>query len=434
MSHRYLPDLQNVLQTECMRLPQSSRQSLFLFAVFVFFASLLPIQARTTQQLSSSPANLRFGSVAVSQTEAQFATLKNNGTTSVTISAVTVNAAGFSVSGLSLPTVLGAGQTTTLTILFAPTKTGWISGSVTVTSTASNSILQIGLHANATSGSSMTASPSSISFGQVTVGNSSSQSLVLTNTSSGSETLNAFQLSGSGFAVSGATLPMTLNKGQSLTVTVTFSPSTTGIINGSLFISGPNLNVPLTGTGATSSAGQLTVSPASLSFGNVDIGSSTTQPATLSATGGSVTVSSASSSSSQFSISGTSFPFTLNSGQSAQVSVVYAPTTAGPVSATVTFTTSTNAKGTESESGTGITPTYSVDLSWNASTSSVTGYNVYRGTTAGSYTKINSTLDPSTTYTDNTVTAGTTYYYAATAVNSSGQESSYSSPIQVTVP
>jgi fibronectin type 3 domain-containing protein len=64
----------------------------------------------------------------------------------------------------------------------------------------------------------------------------------------------------------------------------------------------------------------------------------------------------------------------------------------------------------------------------------VVGYNVYRGTTVGVYSKINSALDPSTAYTDNTVVAGTTYYYAATAVNSSGEESSYSSPIQVVIP
>jgi fibronectin type 3 domain-containing protein len=50
------------------------------------------------------------------------------------------------------------------------------------------------------------------------------------------------------------------------------------------------------------------------------------------------------------------------------------------------------------------------------------------------YTKINSALDANNTYTDSTVTPGTTYYYAATSVNSSGEESSYSSPITVQVP
>jgi fibronectin type 3 domain-containing protein len=75
-----------------------------------------------------------------------------------------------------------------------------------------------------------------------------------------------------------------------------------------------------------------------------------------------------------------------------------------------------------------------VTLSWSASTSSVTGYNIYRGTAPGSYTKLNPSVDASTTYTDNTVVPGTTYYYAATSVSTSGQESGFSSPLQVAVP
>ena len=93
-----------------------------------------------------------------------------------------------------------------------------------------------------------------------------------------------------------------------------------------------------------------------------------------------------------------------------------------------------NSQTAESLTGTGVTPTYSVNLSWNASTSSVAGYNVYRGTAAGSYSKVNSTLDSSAAFTDNTVASGATYYYAATAVNSSGEESSYSAPLKVVVP
>jgi fibronectin type 3 domain-containing protein len=57
------------------------------------------------------------------------------------------------------------------------------------------------------------------------------------------------------------------------------------------------------------------------------------------------------------------------------------------------------------------------------------GYNVYRSTgSSGSYAKVNSALDPNTAYTDNTVASGATYYYEATAVNSSGQESARSTP------
>jgi fibronectin type 3 domain-containing protein len=93
-----------------------------------------------------------------------------------------------------------------------------------------------------------------------------------------------------------------------------------------------------------------------------------------------------------------------------------------------------NSQSGESVTGSGTAVQHSVDLSWVDSASSVAGYNVYRGTTVGAYSKINSGLDPATVYTDNTIASGSTYYYAATAVNSSGQESGYSTPIKVAVP
>lgn len=88
---------------------------------------------------------------------------------------------------------------------------------------------------------------------------------------------------------------------------------------------------------------------------------------------------------------------------------------------------------------TGVTTTpHSVTLNWTASTSpNVVGYNVYRGVTAGGpYTKINPSLIASTgtSYTDNTVQGGTTYYYVATAVDNTGMESSYSNMATAVVP
>lgn len=67
-----------------------------------------------------------------------------------------------------------------------------------------------------------------------------------------------------------------------------------------------------------------------------------------------------------------------------------------------------------------------VSLNWVASTSVVAGYNVYRATVSGGpYTKINSTLVVATTFSD-TVAAGQTYYYVATAVDARQNESVYS--------
>lgn len=78
---------------------------------------------------------------------------------------------------------------------------------------------------------------------------------------------------------------------------------------------------------------------------------------------------------------------------------------------------------------------HSVSLSWTASTSTVVGYNIYRSTVSGGpYTKVNSTPVSGTTYTDQTVLGNTTYYYVATAVSSTGSESTYSNQVSASVP
>ena len=77
----------------------------------------------------------------------------------------------------------------------------------------------------------------------------------------------------------------------------------------------------------------------------------------------------------------------------------------------------------------------SVALSWIASASAVSGYNVYRGTiNGGPYTKINSSLVTALTYVDSSVSSGTTYYYVSTSVDSDGIESIYSNQVTAQIP
>ena len=84
----------------------------------------------------------------------------------------------------------------------------------------------------------------------------------------------------------------------------------------------------------------------------------------------------------------------------------------------------------------GSTISHSSSLSWTASNSSgVTGYNIYRKTgSAGTFTKLTSSPVAGTTYTDNSVQAGQTYYYVATAIGSTGLESSHSNQVIAAVP
>jgi hypothetical protein len=79
---------------------------------------------------------------------------------------------------------------------------------------------------------------------------------------------------------------------------------------------------------------------------------------------------------------------------------------------------------------------HGVTLTWTASTSSnVTGYNMYRGTqTGGPYTKISAFPVAVTSFADAAVQSGQTYYYVATAVDSSNNESAYSNEALAVIP
>ncbi len=181
----------------------------------------------------------------------------------------------------------------------------------------------------------------------------------------------------------------------------------------------------------------LVVSPGTLALGSVAVGSSGSASGSLSASGASVTVTAASTSNSAFSVSGLTLPVTITAGNSIPFTVTFSPQAAGAASGKLTFTSDAQTSASaEALTGTGTAAgsSYSVALSWNASTSSnISGYNVYRAMYAssacGSFSKINSTLNTSTLYTDAVVTDGTSYCYATTAVNSSNEESGYSNVV-----
>jgi hypothetical protein len=79
-------------------------------------------------------------------------------------------------------------------------------------------------------------------------------------------------------------------------------------------------------------------------------------------------------------------------------------------------------------------PVTSVTLSWDASTTTnVTAYKIYYGTSCGNYTQV-VTADAGTQVTISGLVPGTTYYFAATAADSVGLESDYSNEASFIVP
>jgi hypothetical protein len=223
-----------------------------------------------------------------------------------------------------------------------------------------------------------------------------------------------------------------------VTFTATFTATSAGAASGNLSVvsNAPNslLNIALSGTGTT--AGQLAVSPTSLNFGNVAVGSSSSLNGSLSASGAAVTISSTSLSNAEFVLSGISLPATLAAGQSTPFTVTFTPQASGATSASLSFSSNAaNSPTVQSMTGTGTAATqHTVDLTWNTSADAA-GYNVYRGTVSGgAYTMINTSLDDTAAYTDNTVVSGQTYYYVTTAVNANGNESGYSNQAQAVIP
>jgi fibronectin type 3 domain-containing protein len=127
-------------------------------------------------------------------------------------------------------------------------------------------------------------------------------------------------------------------------------------------------------------------------------------------------------------------------GETASFTVTFAPPASGTASGSISFLSNAlNSPTTEALTGSGSQPStspHSVSLFWSPSPSTVVGYNVYRGTTSGGPypAKLTSSPQAMTSLVDNTVVAGTTYYYVATSVDQNSVESIYSNEFAAAVP
>jgi hypothetical protein len=286
--------------------------------------------------------------------------------------------------------------------------------------------------------------PSTMSFGNVPVGNNSIQKGILTAGAS-DITVSAAAGKGQGYSLSGISFPVMVPAGGSIPFTVTFAPQSAGDTSGSITFNSNATDSPTTETltgsgtrqGGGTTAGQLAVTPTTMTFGNVSVGGSSAQPGTLTAGGSDIQVLSAAWNGQGYLLSGISFPVMVPAGQSVPFTVTFTPQSAGNTHGSIAFdSNATNSPTTETLTGSGTEQSqHSVALSWNASTSQVVGYNIYRGVTSGGpYTKLNTSANTSTAYTDNSVHNGQIYYYVTTAVDSSNQESVYSNQVSASIP
>ena len=289
-------------------------------------------------------------------------------------------------------------------------------------------------------GQHLDCAPCAHAFGKVQIGKSPSFLVHVTNTSTVPITILSKTKQNPVFSIRNFPLPVSLRPGESIPLTVVFTPKASGHTTGYFAFASTAENSPLTvtlqGTGVTTEP-ELTISPATLSFGKVPVGSSTTLQATITVANSPVSIASGESTSSEFVIMGMNMPAQLSPGQSLPVTIQFTPNASGYATGKAGFISDAlNTPTVLHMNGSGVpSGAHGVTLSWDPGDGNAVGYNLYRGTsTAGPFSQVNAALNSSTNYTDSTVVAGTTYYYVATEVNSQGEESGYSNAAKAVIP
>jgi hypothetical protein len=177
----------------------------------------------------------------------QSVTLTNNGNTPVTVSQTKISGAAFTVTQGTPLNSVAAGQSVTLQIRFAPSSSGAVSGSLSVTSDAANSPTTITLTGNGVAPTpQLSANPTSVNFGNVVIGVSSALGVTLRNTGNANVTVTGVTASGGDYSANGISANTTLTPGQSVTLNVVFVPAATGSARGTVSVASTGTNSPAT--------------------------------------------------------------------------------------------------------------------------------------------------------------------------------------------
>ncbi len=211
-----------------------------------------------------------------------------------------------------------------------------------ITSDASSALDFISLIGDAAP-SALTLTPLSLDFGTVQLGSSATLPLQITNTSPTAATFNGITTTGD-YTVTGTcpTPNTTLAADTSCTEQITFTPTQTGPRTGTLAIatslSTLPINAPLTGTGTQS---QLTITPTTLNFGSIALGSSAALTLTLANTGTAPITNLTLTPTGDYAVTTPCTTNTLTPNSTCQITLTFAPTALGARDGTLIINSST---------------------------------------------------------------------------------------------
>ena len=291
-----------------------------------------------------------------------------------------------------------------------------------------------------TTPTAMEVTPNAVSFVDVPVGDTYTQTVTITNANEGVLQIKKITASRDDFQITGIMLPVVVAHGTSQSFTVSYRAQAEGRAAGEISILTNAGDLPLViPVKASSEAGQkeLTASEAAVDFEDVAVGSSGKKELVLTNSGNrDLKISGITASGAGFSVSGTT-AINLSPGQNVELEVNFAPKNAGRQTG--------NLKVASAEGGSLLTipltaggapsSQSTVKLNWEQSPVTVAGYVVYRSAEAsGPYTRVSSSPVPSPEYEDTGLAAGHTYYYVVSSLDADQVESEYSTPISATVP
>ena len=304
--------------------------------------------------LGNAPSSLSFAQTTIGQTSAtQTVTVRASRTAALANLAASVSG-DFARSGGTCGGSLAASGSCTITVAFTPTAAGSRTGTLSITHSGLTTAVPIALSGTGAAAAEPTISldASSFAFGNQTVNTTSSaKTLTASNTGSAALNFSAITLGGSAAADYGATgscaVGTPVAAGGSCTLSLRFTPSTTGSRGATLTLSSDasngNATVSLGGTGQSAATPQASLAPASLAFGSVTVGSSSSaRTVTLTNSGSAALSISAITAASPFSASH-ACGSTLAAGASCAIEVVFTPSGAGAASGSLSV--SSNASG-----------------------------------------------------------------------------------------
>jgi hypothetical protein len=297
--------------------------------------------------ITLSTTSLTFAAQQVgTQSAAQTLTITSSGNAPLVFGSLVVNG-DFTETDNCAGQTLVVGSSCSVQIVFAPTATGARSGQLTLYANVPGGQATVTLNGTATSPAAVVLTPLTLNFPATIVNQTAaSQNITISNTGGTTATLSTPVLSGNSgdFAIYANTCGATLAAETGCTLTITFTPTTSGARSATLSITdNAGTSSAATQTASLSGIGEApatdTLSPSMLSFAQQQIGTtSTSQSVTLTNSGGvPLTLIAASISPGDFSVVN-ACANSLAAHATCAFKVTFSPTAVGTRTATLTVT------------------------------------------------------------------------------------------------